>query len=315
MKAFACDHYALPLPPGHRFPIEKYRLLREAVVASGLVAGEDLLVPEPATDEQILRAHERTYLENVKMGRLTEKELRRIGLPWSPELVRRTRCSIGGTIAACRAALRDGVAANLAGGTHHAFRDHGQGYCVFNDSVIAVRALQVDNRIERAVILDGDVHQGNGTAAMAADDPTIFTFSVHGERNFPLRKERSDLDIGLEDGTGDVGYLDAWESGLQEALRRSRADLAIFLAGADPHHGDRLGRLAVSKAGLAVRDGLVFELCGQAGLPVAAVMAGGYGRRVEDTVQIHLQTVQAAVAAAARFSGRPVEGRGGRRIG
>jgi acetoin utilization deacetylase AcuC-like enzyme len=149
---------------------------------------------------------------------------------------------------------------------------------------------------------------------MAADDPTIFTFSLHGERNFPLRKERSDLDIGLPDGTGDVGYLDAWESGLRQALQRSGADLAIFLAGADPYHGDRLGRLALSKSGLAARDRLVFELCGQAGLPVAAVMAGGYGRRVEDTVQIHLQTVRAAVAAASCFPGRPVEGRGGRRI-
>ncbi len=279
--------------------MEKYRLLREAVVASGLIPIEDLVAPEPATDEQILQAHDGTYLERVKKGQLTDREVRRIGFPWSPHLVRRTRCSVGGTIAACRAALRDGVAVNLAGGTHHAFRDHGQGYCIFNDSVIAVRVLQAEKGIGRAVILDGDVHQGNGTASIAADDPTIFTLSVHSERNFPLRKERSDLDIGLEDGTGDVAYLDAWDSGVRRSLQLAGADLAIYLAGADPYWDDRLGRLAVSMSGLAERDRLVFELCARSGIPVATVMGGGYARRVEDTVQIHLQTVRVAVEAAA----------------
>ena len=281
--------------------MEKYRLLREAVQACGLIPVGDLVAPEPATDEQILQAHGDAYVERVKTGQLTDSEIRRIGFPWTPQLVKRTRCSVGGTIAACRAALRDGLAVNLAGGTHHAFRDHGQGYCIFNDSVIAVRAMQAEGRLARAVILDGDVHQGNGTASIAADDSTIFTLSVHSERNFPWRKERSDLDIGLEDGTGDVAYLDALDSGVRQALRLSSPDLAVYLAGADPYHDDRLGRLAVSKSGLAERDRLVFELCGRAAIPVATVMGGGYARRVEDTVQIHLQTVRAAVEAAARL--------------
>ena len=274
--------------------MEKYRLLYEALAVSGLIPRIHIVAPAPATDEQLLRAHDPVYLTRVKMGRLSDREVRRIGLPWSPQLLRRTRCSVGGTIAACRAALRDGVAVNLAGGTHHAFRDHGQGYCIFNDSMVAIRAMQVEGRIDRAVILDGDVHQGNGTAAMAADDPTVFTLSVHSERNFPLRKERSDLDIGLQDDTGDVAYLSVWRSGVERAIRVSEADLAIYIAGADPYEDDRLGRLALSKSGLARRDEVVFELCGRAELPVATVMGGGYARRVQDTVEIHLQTVQRA---------------------
>ena len=303
MKVFTSAQFTFPLPEGHRFPMTKYALLREAVEASGLIAPGDLIVPEPATDEQIERAHDAVYLEKVKDGRLTAKEMRRIGLPWSPELVVRARYSVGGTIAACRAALAEGLAVNLAGGTHHASRDRGQGYCLFNDSAIAVRAMQAEGRVERAVVLDCDVHQGNGTAAIARDDPTIFTFSIHNENNFPLHKEPSDLDIGLEDGTGDEEYLAALEGGVQEALARAGAELAIYLAGADPHEGDLLGRLALTKEGLARRDRMVLEMCRQAGLPVAVVLAGGYGRRVEDTVDIHLQTVRIAAELAARFSG------------
>jgi len=301
VKAFTRDHYVVPLPPGHRFPMEKYRLLREAVVSSGVLLAEDIFAPELATDQQILRAHDHAYVEKVKAGKLRDKEVRRIGFPWSPELVRRTRCSVGGTISACRAALDDGVAANLAGGTHHAFRNHGQGYCIFNDCVIAIRAMQAEKRIQRAVILDGDVHQGNGTAALATDDPTIFTFSVHGDRNYPARKERSDLDIGLKDGTGDSDYLDAWDSGLRRALKQASGDLAIYLAGADAYWDDRLGHLAMSKAGLAERDRLVFERCARANMPVATVMAGGYARDIRDTVEIHLQTVRVAVESLAHL--------------
>jgi acetoin utilization deacetylase AcuC-like enzyme len=303
MKVFTSAQFTFPLPEGHRFPMTKYALLLEAVEASGLIAPGDLIVPEPATDEQIERAHDAVYLEKVKDGRLTAKEMRRIGLPWSPELVIRARYSVGGTIAACRAALAEGLAVNLAGGTHHASRDRGQGYCLFNDSAIAVRAMQAEGRVERAVVLDCDVHQGNGTAAIVRDDPTIFTFSIHNENNFPLHKEPSDLDIGLEDGTGDEEYLAALEGGVQEALARAGAELAIYLAGADPHEGDLLGRLALTKEGLARRDRMVLEMCRQAGLPVAVVLAGGYGRRVEDTVDIHLQTVRIAAELAARFSG------------
>ena len=306
MNVFVCDHYEFPVPRRHRFPREKYRLLREAVRACGLVPPGEIKVPELATDAQILRVHERAYLEKVSCGNLTEMEVRRLGFPWSPELVTRARCSVGGTIAACRAALEDGQAVNLAGGTHHAFADYGQGYCVFNDSIIAVRDLQAGHRIERAVILDGDVHQGNGTAAIAADDPTVFCFSLHSESNFPLRKERGDLDIGLEDGAGDDVYLEAWAWGVRQALARSGADLAIYLAGADPYWDDKLGRLAVTKEGLAERDRIAYECCGDAGIPVATVMAGGYARHVADTVAIHLQTVISAARAAASWSLRAV---------
>jgi len=267
-----------------------------------LVAPDDLVVPEPATDKQILRAHDVDYLERVVEGKLTPKEVRRIGLPWSPELVARTRCSVGGTIAACRAALRDGIAVSLAGGTHHAFRDHGQGYCVFNDSAIAARTMQTERAAQRVVIVDCDVHQGNGTAAILAQDPTIFTLSIHGARNFPFHKELSDLDVELEDGTEDADYLEALQAGLARALELADADLAIYLAGADPYVGDQLGRLALSKEGLATRDRLVFELCRGTGLPVATVMSGGYGRQIEDSVDIHLQTVRIAAEMAGNIN-------------
>jgi acetoin utilization deacetylase AcuC-like enzyme len=305
MKVFYCDTFSFPLPAGHRFPIQKYVLLRQAVISAGLVSPDDLIIPEPATDEQVLRAHDVAYLRGLENGQLTPKDIRPIGLPWSPELVARARCSVGGTIVACRAALQDGLAVSLAGGTHHAFRDRGQGFCVFNDSAIAARTMQAEGRVERVVIIDCDVHQGNGTAAILADDPTIFTFSIHAARNFPFRKERSDLDVELEDGTGDAAYLAALEAGVKQALEQADADLAIYLAGADAYEGDRLGRLSLSKVGLARRDRLVFELCAQWGLPVAVVMAGGYGRQIEDTVDIHLQTVRIAVemAQAAAYSG------------
>ncbi|HSR32692.1 MAG TPA: histone deacetylase [Anaerolineae bacterium] len=299
MKVYHSDQFTFPLPRGHRFPLKKYILLHEAVMAAGLVSSEDLLVPEPATDEQILRAHDAEYLRRVVDGQLTPHEIRRIGLPWSPELVTRARYSVGGTIAACRAALSDGIGVNLAGGTHHASRDRGQGYCLFNDSVIAARVMQTEGRVRRVVVIDCDVHQGNGTAAIAWDDPTIFTFSIHNENNFPLHKEPSDLDIGLEDGAGDTEYLVALEAGMQRALSSARADLAIYLAGADPYEGDLLGRLCLTKDGLARRDRRVLDMCRGAGLPVAVVLAGGYGRHVEDTVDIHLQTVRIATGIAA----------------
>jgi acetoin utilization deacetylase AcuC-like enzyme len=294
MIAFYTDHFVLPLPPEHRFPMPKYGLLREAVLASGILPPENLRVPEPATDEQILRAHDADYLEKVEQGTLTAKEIRRIGFPWSPGMVERSRRSSGGTIGACRTALDDGVSVNLAGGTHHAFRDHGAGYCVFNDSAIAARAMQAEGRVRRVVILDCDVHQGDGTASILAGDPTVFTFSIHGAKNFPFHKERSDLDIELLDGTTDSVYLDLLEEGARRALALAGADLAIYLAGADPYAGDRLGRLSVSMAGLEQRDRLVLGLCREYGLPVAITMAGGYARQVEDIVAIHLQTVRAA---------------------
>ena len=309
MKVYHTDQFQFPLPEGHRFPLRKYALLREAVLAAGVVSAGDLIVPTEASDEQILLAHDADYLARVQAGLLTPKEIRRIGLPWSPELVVRARRSVGGTIAACRAALLDGFAVSLSGGTHHAFRDRGQGYCLLNDAVIAARVMQVEGRVERVVVLDCDVHQGNGTAAIAASDPTIFTFSIHNENNFPLFKEQSDLDVGLDDGTGDEAYLQALVPGVGQALNQAVSTLgsrmpvralAIYLAGADPHEGDLLGRLALTKEGLAERDRLVLSMCRQARVPVAVVMAGGYGRWVRDTVDVHLQTVRIAAEMACR---------------
>jgi acetoin utilization deacetylase AcuC-like enzyme len=294
MKIFYTDHFVLPLPAEHRFPLPKYQLLRERVFAENIVPPENLLIPDAATDEQLLRAHDADYVERVKNGLLTAKEIRRIGFPWSPAMVERSRRSSGATIAACRAALQDGIAVNLAGGTHHAFRDHGEGYCVFNDSAIAARAMQAEDRARRVVILDCDVHQGNGTAAILAGDTSIFTFSIHGAKNFPYHKETSSMDIELPDGTGDAEYLDMLEGGVTRALALANADLAIYLAGADPYLKDRLGRLKLTLEGLAARDRFVLGLCRSEGLPVAITMAGGYARDVEDIVAIHLQTIRIA---------------------
>jgi acetoin utilization deacetylase AcuC-like enzyme len=304
MKVFYSDTFSFPLPGKHRFPLGKYALLRRAVEAARLVPPEALLIPEPASEEQLLRVHDADYVRRVREGALTAQEVRRIGLPWSPELVLRARRSTGGTIAACRAALEEGVSVNLAGGTHHASRNRGQGYCLFNDLVVAARTMQAEGRIQRALVVDCDVHQGNGTAALVRDDPTIFAFSIHSESNFPLHKEVSDLDIGLPDGTGDRVYLEALGEGLLRSMNLARrsvpgpgVDLALYLAGADPYEGDRLGHLALTKAGLAARDQLVLERCRREGLPVAVLMGGGYGR-LEDTVEIHLQTVRIAAEMA-----------------
>jgi acetoin utilization deacetylase AcuC-like enzyme len=275
--------------------MQKYAMLREQLLAERIVAPEAMHVPPAASDADILRAHDASYLWRVQRGELTPHEIRRIGFPWSPELVERSRRSSGATIAACRAALTDGCAANLAGGTHHACRDHGEGYCVFNDSVIAARALQHAGQARCVAVIDCDVHQGNGTAAICADDPSIFTLSLHGAKNFPFRKEQSDLDIALDDGVADDVYLDALWRGVHAALEQARPDLAIYVSGADPFVGDRLGRLALSKAGLAERDRIVLHYCRTAGIPVAISMAGGYARQVQDTVDIHVQTVRVAV--------------------
>jgi acetoin utilization deacetylase AcuC-like enzyme len=300
VKVWYTDQFALPLSEGHRFPMQKYALLRRRVVEAGLITPAELLVPHAATDEEILRAHSSDYLWRVQHGELTPQEIRRIGFPWSPEMVERSRRSSGATIEACRAALTDGIAVNLAGGTHHAFADCGEGFCVFNDSAIAARAMQAEGRAQRVVIIDCDVHQGNGTAAIFRDDPTIFTFSIHGAKNFPSRKEQSDLDVALDDGTGDEAYLAALEQGLSETLERAHAKLAIYLAGADPYKEDRFGRLALTKHGLAERDRMVFRRCQTAGIPVAVTMAGGYARQVQDVVDIHFQTVRIATSMAQR---------------
>jgi len=293
MFGYYCDHFELPLPEQHRFPMSKYRLLREAVERERLAT---LQVPVAASDEEILRAHTSEYLDCVVHGTLPRQAVRRIGFPWSLELVERSRRSVGGTLAAARTALTEGVAVNLAGGTHHAFPDRGEGFCVFNDVAVAARALQAEGQIEKAIVIDCDVHQGNGTAAIFRDDDSVFTLSLHGRRNFPFRKETSDLDVEFEDGTDDNSYLDALKRSLESSLTGFAADIAFYVAGADPYRDDRLGRLALSRRGLSERDAVVFEQCKALDLPVAVVMAGGYATEVEQIVSIHLETIRRATS-------------------
>lgn len=292
MKLFHCDEFVLPLPPGHRFPMEKYRLLRERLAASGQFAATDFIVPPAASFAELARAHAPDYILRVERGELTPAEIRAIGFPWSVAMVERSKRSSGATLAACRVALDEGVAANLAGGTHHAFRDHGEGFCVFNDAAIAARAMIAEARVARVLIVDCDVHQGNGTAAILAGDASIFTLSIHGAKNYPFRREAaSDLDIDLADGCGDDEYLAALDKGMDQAFDASLPQLVIYLAGADPYRDDRLGRLALTKPGLALRDGRVFSACQARGVPVAIAMAGGYARNIADTVEIHANTI------------------------
>ena len=295
MKIFYTDTYPLPLPENHSFPKDKYYQLRRRILDRQVSQPADLKIPRAATYEEIMRAHDQVYIHRLQNGELSAKEIRRVGLPWSPEIVRRAKYSAGATIAACRVALEEGIAVNLGGGTHHAFSDHGQGYCWLNDSVIAARAIQAEGLAGNILIIDCDVHQGNGTAAIVQNDPTIFTFSIHGKNNFPYHKEISDLDVELADGTDDAAYLNALENGLAASMQNFKADLLIYLAGADPYLDDRFGRLALTKKGLAERDRIVFQNRIEAGLPMAVTMAGGYARNVQDTVDIHFQTVLSAL--------------------
>jgi acetoin utilization deacetylase AcuC-like enzyme len=296
MRAFYCDHFVLPLPEGHRFPMAKYRLLRERVLAEGIVAPADLLEPVAADWDDLRLVHTAEYVTGVANGTLPREIQRRIGFPWSPEMVERARRSVGGTIAAARTALIEGSAANLAGGTHHSFSDRGEGFCVFNDIAVAARVLRRDGRIERALVVDLDVHQGNGTAAIFADEPAVFTCSVHGASNFPFHKEVSDLDIALADGTGDETYLEIVRREVPALLARHRPDLVFYLAGADPYEGDRLGKLKLTIDGLRERDAIVFAACRAAGLPVAVSMGGGYAEDVDAIVHIHANTIREAAA-------------------
>ena len=294
VKVFYSDHFVLPLPEGHRFPMKKYSMLRERVERGGICKNGELRAPHAVTDEEILRAHDPGYLERVVAGTLTDREMRRIGFPWSQRMVERSRRASGGTLDAARIALSEGIATNLAGGTHHAFADRGEGFCVLNDSAIAAHALLAEGLVEKVVVLDTDVHQGNGTAAIVRGDDRVFTFSIHGAKNYPFHKEKSDLDAPLPDGASDDAFLLALGERLERMLDLEDWSLAIFLAGADPFEGDKLGRLRVTKSGLAERDRMVLEGCRERDIPVAVTMAGGYAREVEDTVDIHFQTVKRA---------------------
>lgn len=292
LKAFYSDRFVLPLPAGHRFPMQKYRMLREAVSA----ALPDVVFEEApaATDGVLALAHHPDYIQRVSGGLLSDSEQKAIGFPWSSEMVERSRRSAGATIAACRSAIVDGVGINLAGGTHHAHTDRGQGFCVFNDSAIAARLMQAERRAKRVAIIDLDVHQGDGTASILEKDDSVFTLSMHGEHNYPFKKAQSDLDIALPDGTGDDEYLARLESALAQMFAGFDPQLLIFLAGADPFEGDRLGRLSLTMGGMAARDTMVMEAARVRGLPVAIAMAGGYGRQIEDTIAVHLQTIRIA---------------------
>jgi acetoin utilization deacetylase AcuC-like enzyme len=294
LKLFYTDHFELPLPVGHRFPMAKYRLLRRRIVEGELHRDDCLLVPPAVNFEELCAAHDAEYVRRVFEGRLSVEEIKRIGFPWSEKMVERSRRSSGATLAAARVALKEQVAVNLAGGTHHAMRAAGEGYCVFNDAAVAVRNLIRNEEIKRGVIIDCDVHQGNGTAEILVDDENVFTFSIHGEKNFPLRKFPSRLDIDLPDGTNDEDYLRQLSVGLEKILTHGPFDLAVYLAGADPYESDRLGRLSLTKEGLRQRDRLVFTTLMESRVPVAVAMAGGYAPDVDDIVDIHAATIAEA---------------------
>ncbi|WP_373419959.1 histone deacetylase [Herbaspirillum sp. RV1423] len=278
----------------------KYRLIREG--AAREVADLEFHEAQAASDGVLALAHHPRYVDLVSHGRLPEQVQKDIGFPWSPEMVERSRRSAGATIAACRSALEQGVAVNLAGGTHHAYADRGAGFCVFNDAAVAARLMQAERRAARVAVVDLDVHQGNGTASILSDDDSVFTLSLHGERNYPFEKERSDLDVALPDGVTDAGYLSALQDALAQLMERFDPQLIIYLAGADPHEGDRLGRMKLTMAGLAARDRQVFELGRQQKIPIAVTMAGGYGKNIEDTVAVHVQTITLASRYAADWN-------------
>ncbi len=301
MQAFHSDHFTLPLPPGHRFPMAKYRLLREAL--SRELPAIRVHEAPPASDGELALVHTPLYVAAVADGLLSPAQQREIGFPWSPRMAERARRSVGATIAAARAALADGLGANLAGGTHHAHADRGSGYCVFNDVAVAARLMQAEwhrtqKSLLRVLVIDLDVHQGDGTAAIFCDDPTVFTLSLHAARNFPARKQHSDLDVELADGCGDADYLAALDAALSEVWQRhgdAPPRLAFFVAGADPHEHDRLGRLRLSFDGLAERDRRVFDALRRRRIPVAVSMAGGYGQPLDSTVAVHRRTLAEAL--------------------
>jgi acetoin utilization deacetylase AcuC-like enzyme len=304
MRAYYSDTFVLPLPDDHRFPMMKYRLLRERLLAEGVLSPADLHIPAAVSIDDLLLVHDREYVDAVTAGTLAPQAQRRVGFPWSPEMVERSRRSVGATIAAAReVARRTGefaVAANLAGGTHHAFPGRGEGYCVFNDIAVSVRVLLRDRLIARAAIVDCDVHQGNGTAAIFRGHPSVFTFSMHGAQNFPFHKETSDLDLEFADGTRDDEYLTALAGHLPAVLDRARPDVVFYLAGADPYEGDRLGRLKITIDGLQERDRLVFDACRQRAIPVVITMSGGYSADVDAIVTIHANTIREAIRVLKR---------------
>jgi len=308
MHAFYADHFVLPLPAGHRFPMAKYAMLREAIAQQ--LPAVALREAPVASDGELALVHTPGYIDSLVSGRISAAALREIGFPWSEFMVARARRSVGATVAAVREALQAGVAANLAGGTHHAYADKGGGFCVFNDVAVATRLAQTEWQRQsrhplKVAVIDLDVHQGNGTAHIFQNDDSVFTLSLHGDKNFPFRKEASDLDVALPDGCGDADYLAALEQALLALSERFEPGLVLYLAGADPYAGDRLGRLALTPDGLEARDRRVFDWCHQRRIPLAFMMAGGYGRQIEETVQIQLSTFRLGLSYAQRWRQDP----------
>jgi acetoin utilization deacetylase AcuC-like enzyme len=291
VRVFYTPSYYADIGQGHIFPIRKFELVRDKLLAEGTLHPEEIIEPAQAPLEDVLLVHTEDYVSRLCSGHLTPKEIRRLGLPWSESLVRRSFYAVGGTLAATRASLTEGYSSNLAGGTHHSFSDRGEGFCVLNDVAIAIRAMRARKLIQRAAIVDCDVHQGNGTATIFDGDAATFTFSMHGANNYPLFKARSTLDVELPDGTSDAAYMETLASHLPHVLQ-SDPDIVFYLAGADPYRGDKLGRLALSIDGLRERDAHVLRECYEREIPIVTVMSGGYGKDINDTIEIHCNTIR-----------------------
>jgi acetoin utilization deacetylase AcuC-like enzyme len=296
MKCSYHAGYKVPLPSGHPFPISKYALLKDRLLAEGVLTADDLVEPVPIDRASLELVHARDYLDKLESSGLSATEQRRLGLPWSEALWQRSLLACGGTLWAARTALQTGLAANLAGGTHHAFADHAEGFCVLNDVAVAIMKLRMEGRIERALIVDLDVHQGNGTASIFEAVDEVFTFSMHGERNYPAQKMRSDMDVGLADGIGDAEYLPLLRERLTVVLERARPDLAFYLAGVDVAAGDRYGKLALSEDGIRLRDRYVIDSVRRRDIPLVIVLGGGYAATRERTAELHAHVFREAVA-------------------
>lgn len=296
MRVSYSPDYFTPLPPGHRFPMGKFPALRQALLDERLIRPADIVEPDEAEWADLLRVHTPEYLSDLAHGSLSDRAIRRLGLPWSSALVRRSRLAVQGTLNAARFALADGLGANLAGGTHHAFPDRGEGFCVLNDIAVAVRVLLAEGAARRVLIVDVDTHQGNGTAACLRDVPQAFTLSLHGARNYPFQKERSSRDVPLPDDIGDEQYLATLAAALDSAFDRARPDLVVCLAGVDVVVGDRFGRLNLTETGLARRDHLIATSVFEKGLPLALTLSGGYAATPEETARLHASAHRQAIA-------------------
>ncbi len=294
MRVCYSPGYVVELPAKHPFPMGKFAALQRILLAEGLISAEQIYAPAPASWDDLRRVHAADYLNKLRDDGLDRHEERRMGLPWSQALLRRSRLAVQGTLKAARMALEDGVAANLAGGTHHAFPDHGEGFCVFNDMAVAIRVLMAEGCIARALVIDLDVHQGNGTAAALAGEEAAYTFSMHGAKNYPFVKEHSTRDVPLEDGVDDAEYMRILSAHLPQVLDEARADIAFYLAGVDVVQGDRYGRLSLTRAGLCQREYAVMEAVRSRGLPLVLLMSGGYAPTPEETADLHAEAHRVA---------------------